>query len=210
MQSTSKSIIDLGINTAPDMTGQRITLVNTSQSTTLGIASGQEMPVFTFGDHDRFFARINTNGNPEVSTDLVNWSTYSSGTEILPSREEGDTVSDLSAQLNSLEQLTENQQVLQTQLTLDQQTLGTLQTALNQASSQLTQANAQLDSTQSTLSGKELEKGELVGQLQPESQLRSDIHTIAGDPNLGDGTKTSSTQTALTTYDNASNSQSVL
>lgn len=210
IQNTAQACVDLGINTAPGFSGQRLALVNTRGSTTLDIPSGQELPVYTFGEHERFFARINANGNPEISTDLTSWFPYSSGTVITPSREESDTTSDMSSRLTTVEELTENQQALQTQLALEQQTLGTLQTTLNQVSSQLSLTSTQLNSTQDTLANKESEQETLIEQLQPESQLRSDIHPVAGNPNLGDDIKTTSTQNALNTYDTASNLQSAL
>jgi len=79
---------------------------------TINVRAGEEFPVYFYGDQERFFARLNPQHVAEISTDLNNWEPCRDEDRVPVIRENPETVANLQFTLQSLSDLTRQEETL--------------------------------------------------------------------------------------------------
>jgi hypothetical protein len=181
-------------------TGKKVLFVMADTSHTITVQPGEEFPVYYYWDQERFFARLNPQNMPEISTDLTHWEVCSDENKLPVIRENPETVADLQFTLQSLSDLTRQEQELVNTLSTEVWNLQQIEVSLNASTEELMQADEQRDDVALLTDEKIGQQEMLEVVMNAEWQLREDTHPIVSNTNMSDAVKTSETQQALDTY----------
>lgn len=180
--------------------GYKVLFVMTDAPQTITVRAWEEFPVYYYGDQDRFFARLNPQNTPEISTDLNHWEQCSDENRIPVFRENPEILSDVNSQIEVLADLNASEQSLVTALSEEVIELQQLGESLNVSHAELNQLDIQTDEVFSVLDQEISEQQVLEATMIPEEQLREDIHPVVSSSAMSDVDKNDETQVALDTY----------
>lgn len=180
--------------------GYKVLFVMTDAPQTITVRAWEEFPVYYYGDQDRFFARLNPQNTPEISTDLNHWEQCSDENRIPVFRENPEILSDVNSQIEVLAELNASEQSLVTALSEEVIELQQLGESLNASHAELNQLDIQRDEVFSVLDQEISEQQVLEATMIPEEQLREDIHPVVSSSAMSDVDKNDETQEALDVY----------